>query len=56
MGKKTKQKHKNVSITFTFVFQHWKTNDMLDEHEFYILWVLKHNPSLAHDRGCCPPY
>ena len=33
-GEKTKKKHKNVWITFTFVFQRWKTNVMLDEHEF----------------------
>ena len=38
-GEKNKKKHKNVSITFAFVFQSWKTNDMLDEHEFYVPWL-----------------
>ena len=38
MGKKTKKKHKNVRITFAFVFQRRKTNVILDEHEFYVLW------------------
>ena len=37
-GEKMKKKHKNVWITFAFVFQRMKTNVMADEHEFYILW------------------
>ena len=37
MGKKQKKKHKNVWITFAFVFQRRKTNVILDEHEFYVL-------------------
>ena len=39
MGKKQNKKQKNVLITFTFIFQRRKTNVMLDEHEFYILWI-----------------
>ena len=39
--KKMGKKHKNVWITFAFVFQHRKTNVMLDEHEFYVLWNLR---------------
>ena len=39
-GEKNKnKKHKNVWITFAFVFQRRKTNVMLDEHEFYVLWL-----------------
>ena len=33
------KKYKNVWITFAFVFQHMKTNVMLNEHEFYVLWT-----------------
>ena len=37
--KNRKKKHKNVWITFAFVFQRMKTNVMLNEHEFYVLWL-----------------
>ena len=36
-GKKRKKKHTNFLISFVFVFQRRKTNDMADEHEFYVL-------------------
>ena len=35
--KKWKKKHTNFLISFVFVFQRMKTNDMADEHEFYVL-------------------
>ena len=38
-NKKMGKKHKNVWITFAFIFQHVKTNVMLNEHEFYVLWL-----------------
>ena len=38
-GQKQKKKHKNVWITFAFVFQRRKTNVMPDEHKFYVLWL-----------------
>ena len=37
--KKWKKKHTNFLISFVFVFQRMKTNDMADEHEFYVLWM-----------------
>ena len=46
MKKKTKKigkspkKHKNVWITFAFVFQRMKTNVMLSEHEIYVQCIL----------------
>ena len=40
MGKKTKKKHKNVPITFAFVFQRRKMNVMLVENEFYVPWII----------------
>ena len=36
--KKWKKKHTNFLISFVFVFQRMKTNDMANEHEFYVLW------------------
>ena len=35
--KNEKKKHTNICISFVFVFQRMKTNDMADEHEFYVL-------------------
>ena len=40
IGKNPPKKHTNVWIIFAFVFQRMKTNVMLNEHEFYVLWVL----------------
>ena len=37
--RKKQKKHKNILITFAFVFQCRKTIVMLDEHEFYVLCI-----------------
>ena len=37
--KRNKKKTQECWITFAFVFQRRKTNVMLDEHEYYVLWA-----------------
>ena len=37
-GKNEKKNTRMFGITFAFVFQRMKTNVMLNEHEFYVLW------------------